>query len=289
MKDYIIMTDSSCDLSEKTINDLKVSYLGLVCNYKGKEIIEDCGKSLDYKTFYNGIREGEIPSTAQINSYRFVQEFKKHINEGRSILYIAFSSALSGTYNSSLLAREEILEEYPNADITIIDSKAASMGVGLLVHYACKLKNEGKDKEFVASWIQENKYKLCSFFTVDDLMHLKRGGRISTTTAAVGSILNIKPILYVDKEGRLQSFSKAKGNKKALRALADQFEKHAIDPQNQTIFISHSDNLEGAESLALTLKEKFNVKEIEINYIGLAIGSHTGTGTIALFFLGNRD
>ncbi|SHE75529.1 DegV family protein [Clostridium fallax] len=286
MKEYIILTDSSCDLPINLIKSLNVKYLGLVCNYKGNEIIEDGGQSLDYKTFYDSMRNGETPSTSQINVFRFTEEFEKHIKEGKGILYISFSSGLSGTYNSALLAREEILEKYPDADISIVDSRAASLGVGLLVYYSCCYKSQGKSKEEVVKWIEETKDKVCHFFTVNDLHHLKRGGRISTTAAIVGSILNIKPVLYVDDEGKLVIFNKVKGNKKAIKSLFEQFETHIINWEDQTIFISHGDNLADAEFLAKMIKEKYNVQNIIINNLGLAIGSHAGPGMLGLFFLG---
>lgn len=287
MKDYIILTDSSCDLPMELVKKLDVEYLGLVCNYKGKDIIEDGGYSLNYKTFYDSMRNGETPSTSQINVFRFTEVFKKYTKENIGILYIAFSSGLSGTYNSALLAKEEILEEYPNADISIVDSKAASLGVGALVYYACQYKSLGKSKEEIILWLEENKNSICHFFTVDDLHHLKRGGRISTTAAIVGSILNIKPLLYVDDDGKLTMFDKVKGSKKALKVLFNQFENHIIDSKKQTIFISHGDNLKDAEYLANMIKEKYNVQNIIINNIGLAIGSHAGPGIVALFFLGS--
>ena len=288
MKDYIILIDSSCDLPFTMVEKLKTHYLGLVCNFKGKEFIDDCGQSLSYIEFYDELKKGEQPFTGQINVFRFEEEFKKHVKDNKSILYIAFSSALSGTYNSSLVAREQILEEFEDADISIVDSRAASMGVGLLVYYACELKKQGKSKEEVLKWIENNKNNVCHFFTVDDLHHLKRGGRISATAATFGSILNIKPILSVDEEGKLIPVTKVKGNKKAIKTLFDYFEKNVINHEDQTVFISHSDNLEGAKLLEKMIRDKYTVKDIIINYIGLAIGSHTGVGTVALFFLGDK-
>lgn len=288
MKDFIILTDSGCDLSLNMIKDLDINYIGLVCNINKKEIIEDCGQTLNYKDFYDLIRDGAMPTTSQINSFRFYEEFERHIKNEKAIIYIAFSSGLSGTYNSSIIARNDILEKYPDADISIIDSKAASSGFGLLVFYAAQLKKQGKTKEEIVQWLEDNKLKTCHFFTVNDLNHLKRGGRISPTSAAIGNLLNIKPVLYVDDEGHLKNFAKAKGNKKALATLLEKLDDHIVNPEDQYIFISHSDNLEGAETLASMIRSKYNVKDIFINYIGLAIGSHTGIGAVTLFFLGTK-
>lgn len=230
-----------------------------------------------------------MPTTSQINSYRFYEVFEKYIKENYSIIYIAFSSALSGTYNSSLIAKDEILENYPNADISIIDSKSASLGVGLIVHEACKLKEKGKSKEEVVNHIEDMKLKVNHLFTVDDLNHLKRGGRISPTVAAIGTLLQVKPLLYVPNDGTLCNFGKVKGRKKSIKSLFNKLEEKIDINSNETIFISHGDCIEDAERLKDMITEKYDV-EVIINYIGLAIGSHSGPNTLALFFKGeNRN
>ncbi|MDU7110781.1 MAG: DegV family protein, partial [Clostridium perfringens] len=232
-------------------------------------------------------REGIMPSTSQVNSFRFVEAFEEYVKQGISILYLAFSSALSGTYNSSLIAREELLEKYPDADIKIVDTRAACLGQGLLVYYAAQMKKDGKSIDEIYSWVEENKNKLCHYFTVDSLDHLKRGGRISSTAAAIGSLLSIKPMLYVNDAGELHNFAKAKGRKKSLKMLFQELEKRIVNPNEQTIFIAHSDCIEDAETLAEMIREKYTVKDIIIDYIGIVIGSHTGIGTLAVFFLGD--
>ncbi|WP_315110615.1 DegV family protein [Clostridium intestinale] len=287
MKDYVILTDSGCDLPKDLVKDLDVNYIGLVCLFKGSEYIEDCGQSLSYKDFYKGIREGEQPTTGQVNSYRFVQEFEKHVEANKAIVYISFSSALSGTYSSSLVARNEVLEKYPDADITVFDSKAASGGHGLLVYLAAKKRQEGATKEELVTWLEENYLKLNSYFFVEDLNHLRRGGRISSTSAIVGGLLNIKPVLHVNEEGKLINIAKAKGRKKAIKYLLDSLERKIVNPENQTIIITHADCLEDAEGLATSLKESIKVKDVIINYIGCAIGSHTGADAMTVFFLGD--
>lgn len=287
MNNIIIMTDSSCDLPLEYIKTNNIPYLGIACNFKGQEYLEDFGKTLKYKEFYAAVREGEMPTTAQINSYRFSEEFKKYAKEGKSVIYLAFSSALSGTYNSALVAREEVLEDYPQADITVIDTKAASMGVGLIVHHAYELLKKGASKDEIIKWVEDNKLKAIHWFTVDDLNHLKRGGRISAAAAAVGSLLAIKPVMHVNDAGQLIPVSKAKGRKKSIKELFENLEKHIVNPEEQVIFISHGDCIEDAETLASMIREKYAVKDIIINFIGPAIGSHSGPGTLALFFLGD--
>ncbi len=287
MDNFIILTDSACDLPKNIIIDLEIKELGLICNIDNKEYIDDINSELTSKEFYNKLKEGAMPSTSQINSFKFVEYFEEYVKKGIAILYLAFSSALSGTYNSSLIARNELLEQYPEAKIEIIDTRAACLGQGLIVYYAAKMRKEGKSLEEVSTWVEENKNKTCHFFTVDNLDHLKRGGRISPTAAAIGSLLNIKPMLYTNDKGELHNFSKAKGRKRAIKNLYELLGKHIVNPEEQTIFIAHSDCIEDAEKLAEMIKENYNVKEIIIDYIGIVIGSHTGIGTLALFFLGD--
>ncbi|WP_029451786.1 DegV family protein [Clostridium algidicarnis] len=286
--DIVIITDSSCDLPLDYIRDAKVSFLGLVSNFKGNDYVEDFGQTLSYKAFYDGIRNGEMPTTAQINSYRFFEEFKKHVKENKSIIYLAFSSALSGTYNSSLVAKSEILEKYPDADITIIDTRAASLGVGLIVYNAYEMLNNGSSKDEIINWVEDNKLKVNHWFTVDDLYHLKRGGRIPSTTAFIGTILDIKPILYVNDLGELIPITKVKSRKKAIRSLFDNFKKRVVNPEDQTIFISHGDCLDDALFLKSLIEKEFKVKGFKINFVGQAIGSHSGAGILALFFIGDN-
>lgn len=286
MEKFKIITDSGCDLSYELIKSLDIGYLGFVCNIKEKEIVEDCGKSISYKEFYNSILQNDEPKTGQINPTRFFEEFEKYSKENIPILYIAFSSALSGTYNSSLIAKDEILEKYPNSDITIIDSKAASSGEGLLVYKAAKLRNQGKSKEEVVDWIESVKGRVHHYFSVMDLKHLEKGGRVSQTSAALGTILNIKPILHVNKEGQLILLSKVRGENKVIRGLLANVEKNIIDEGKDVVFISHADNEEKASQLATMIKEKCEVNEVLINYMGLAIGSHTGKDAIGIYFIG---
>lgn len=288
MREFIIITDSGCDLSYETITSLGVGYLGLECDLGGEKLIEDGGKRLNYKGFYKKLLEGVLPKTSQINPARFIEEFEKYISKKYDILYIAFSSALSGTYNSSLLARDELLEKYSEANITIVDSKAASSGQGLLVYMASKLKENGKHIDDIASLIEEYKKQLYHFFTVKDLKYLERGGRITATAAIIASMLNIYPTLTVSQQGTLEVIGKVRGEKKVIKELFNKICENSSETTLGTIFISHADNEKAVEYLCKLIREKFNVKNIIINYMGLAVGSHTGQGAIGVYFLGNH-
>lgn len=288
MRKFKLITDSGCDLSYEIINSLDIGYLGLECDLEGEKIIEDGGRNVDYKEFYKRLVKGAMPKTSQINPERFSQEFEKHISNNCDILYIAFSSALSGTYNSALIAREELLERYPESKIIILDSKAASSGQGLLVYMAAKLRDERKNMDEIIQFVEESKKRLYHFFTVKDLRHLERGGRISTTSAIVGSMLNISPILIVSHKGTLESVEKVRGEKKLLKELVKNIENNTDEINIDTIFISHADNDNAVKFLCSLIREKFNVKDIIVNYMGLAVGSHTGQGAIGVYFLGKE-
>ena len=284
----LLMTDSCSDLPVKYTEENNILVLPLSYHFKGEDHVDDFGKSISYKDFYAEIRKGEMSSTSQINSYTFLEVFKKYIAEGYSILYIGFSSALSGTLNSSLMAKEEILAENPSADISIVDSKCASMGLGLLVYYACEKLKSGMPKDELVTWLEENKLKLNHWFTVDDLHHLKRGGRVSATSAVIGTLLDIKPILIVNEEGRLIPVNKVKGRKKSIKTLGEELKKRIVDPENQVIGISHGDCEEEAKMLEKIAREEVKVKDVVFNYIGPVVGSHSGPGTVTVFFFGEN-
>lgn len=283
----VILADSSCDLPVEYIKDNNcLEVLGLILNFKGKDIIDDLGETVKNAEFYDYLRNGGMASTGQINSYRFHEAFEKYVKDKKSIIYICFSSGLSGTYNSALIAKNQILEEYPDADITIIDSLCASLGHGLIVYYAVELLKSGSSKDDIVSFVENNKFRTNHYFTVNDLNHLKRGGRVSATAAVVGTILDIKPILHVDHEGHLIPLGKVKGRKKSIKSLLDHMIERVENPEEQIIFISHGDCLHDAEHLADLIKKEFTVKDIIINPIGPVIGAHSGPDTLALFFLG---
>lgn len=284
----IIITDSCIDLSLDYVKKRDLPIVSFTYNFMGKDLKDDLGQTLSYSEFYNAVRQGEMATTSQVNSQTYVDFFRSFLEQGKSIIYLCFSSALSGSYNSALLAREMLLEEYPEAVISIIDSKSASMGQGLLVHHALDLRDKGWDHQQIVQWVENNKLRIAHWFTVDDLEHLKRGGRLSSTAAFVGSILNIKPVLHVDNKGRLVPVAKVKGRKKAIKALFEKMVETAINPAEQTVFISHGDSIDDANYLADMIREQLGVKEIIINPIGPVIGAHAGPGTIALFFLASH-
>lgn len=283
----ILFTDSCCDLPISFVNENNIQVMPIIVNINGEDIPDDLGKSISHKDFYSLIRNGKLPKTSQVNVDTFERNFKKYVREGYSIIYIGFSSALSGCVNSARLAKEIIDEEIKDADITIVDTKSASMGLGLLVYYVANMLKEGNSKEDIVNWLENNKLKVNHWFTVDDLNHLKRGGRVSSTVAIVGTMLSIKPIMHVDNEGRLIPISKVKGRKKAIKVLCDKLKEKIVDSENQTVFISHGDCIQEAESLKELILSEVKVKEIIINNIGPAVGSHSGPGTLALFFIGN--
>lgn len=282
----IIITDSCCDLPIKFIRENNVEVMSLMVNIKGKDILDDLGESVNSKEFYDVLRSGELTSTACINTFEYIECFEKHIKKGNSVIYIGFSSGLSGCINSATIAKETILEEFSDADITIIDSKSASLGLGLIVYYACNLLKEGHSKDEIINWIEENKLKVNHWFTVDDLNHLKRGGRVSSAAATVGTVLHIKPIMNVNNEGKLIPLSKVKGRKKSIKSLAEKVKEEIVDSENQVVFISHGDCVEEAEHLKEIIINDINVKDVIVNPIGPVIGSHSGPGTIAIFFIG---
>jgi DegV family protein with EDD domain len=284
----VIVIDSASDVPREFVEKNNIPFLPLMVIFKGKEWADDLGKSLPSKQFYDSVRGGEMPSTAQVNVFQFAEEFRKHVKEGKAIICITLSSGLSGTYNSACIARETILEEYKDADVTIVDSKSASGGEGLLVYYAVEMLKNGASKQEIVNWLEENKLRLNHWFTVDDLNHLKRGGRVSSTAALMGTLLDIKPILNVDIDGKLNSVTKVKGRKKSIRTLAEELDKRIEYSEGKVIFINHGDCMEDAKYLEKLILEKHNVKEIIISDIGPTIGTHTGPGVLALFFLGQK-
>ena len=289
MKDYIIVTESTSDLPQDLVDELDIKVIPMTFGFENESYLNyPDNRELDIHIFYDRVKKGERSTTALVNSKTFEEYFEPIIKSGNDILYIGFSSALSGTYSASLIATEELKQKYPDSKIICVDTLAASMGEGLLVYYAAKLKQEGRNIDEVSQWVLDNRLSLCQWFTVDDLNHLKRGGRISAMTATVGSALNVKPILHVDNEGRLIPVHNVRGRKKSINSLLEHMEKLCVNPEGQTIFISHADCLEDTEYLAALIKEKFPVKEVVLNFIGPVIGSHTGQGAIALFFLGKE-
>ncbi|MBC5714694.1 DegV family protein [Roseburia sp. BX1005] len=287
MNNYIITTDTTTDLPEDYIKKHDLGIMSLTYTLEGTTYSKD--NPLDVRLFYEKMRNGSMPTTSQVNPENAKNIFLPYLKDGYDILHIAFSSGLSGSYNSTRIAAEELSEEFPDRKITIIDSLAASLGEGLLVHKAVMLKEQGADLDTVADWVEQNKLHIVHNFTVDDLFHLHRGGRVSKATAILGTMINVKPILHVDDEGHLIALSKVRGRKKSLQALVDSMEKQmgAYRSQNDIVFISHGDSLADAQYVADLVKQRFGIESFLINYVGPTIGAHSGPGTIALFYMGD--
>lgn len=289
MASYVIVTDSSADLSAQMAEEAGVQVLPLRFTVEGQTYYNwPDNREMDPGVFYRVLREGEVATTAAVNISQYLDMLEPILQSGTDVLVLSFSSGLSATYDSSRLAAEELREKYPQRKIFAVDTLCASLGQGLLVWHAAQLKDQGKSIEEVRDWVEENKLHLCHQFTVDDLHFLKRGGRISATTAVVGTMLKIKPVLHVDDGGKLVNIGKARGRKASLKALVDRMEETAIDPAGQTVFISHGDCMEDAEYVAGLVKERMGVQDVRINYVGPVIGAHSGPGTLALFHLGSR-
>lgn len=287
MSDFVILTDSSADLGADLAARLDVEVLPLSFTM-GENTYRNYpdNHEMDPHHFYNLLRQGQTATTSAINVAQYTDVLEPLLQAGRDVLVLAFSSGLSTTYNSSAIAVEELREKYPDRKLYTVDTLCASLGQGLLVYLAAKEREKGKSIEEVRDWVISHKLNLCHQFTVDDLHFLKRGGRISATTAVVGSMLQIKPVLHVDNEGHLINIAKARGRHAALKALVDKMERTAIDPADQTVFISHGDCLEDAQLVAQMVKDRFGVQEVYLNYVGPVIGAHSGPGTVALFYVG---
>lgn len=283
---YKIITDSCCDYPAEMYKELDLEAVNLSVLYKGAYYNEYTESWL--KDLFAGLRNGESASTSAVNPEGWASAMEPCLKEGKDVLVLTFSSGLSGTYQSAVIAAEELQEQYPDRKIRVVDTLCASLGQGLFVWYACKKRDEGLSLEELADWCEENRLKLCHWFTVDDLMYLKRGGRVSAATALVGTMLGIKPVLHVDDEGHLINVSKARGRKASIEALAAKMGETGTPGANDTVFICHGDCEEDARYLAEKVKEKYGVKEVLIYYVGAVIGSHSGPGTLALFFLGEH-
>lgn len=285
MATYDIITDSSSDISAKMAQELGVRVAPLMVNFRGETYPDTNDDSL--KDFYAGLRNGEMASTSAVNPETWCEVIRPTLEAGKDAVVITFSSALSTTYQSAVIAATDLMDEFPKQKVYICDSLCASMGQNLLVWYACRERDKGATAVEVVEWIELHKKRICHFFTVDDLDFLKRGGRIGAATAAMGSMLNIKPILRVNTKGELVELDKVRGRKAAGRFLIDKLDEQGAGKDDGPVFISHGDCLEEAEAIANVLKTKYNVKEVVIGYIGAVIGAHAGPGTLALFFMGN--
>lgn len=288
MRQFVITTDGNADLPEVYTkeNDIKVIPL----YYSIDDKVYGGDDTLTPEEFYAKMREGKMPTTMAVNPEVAGKLFKSLTDEGYDVLHIAFSSALSSSYNGAAMAAREICEENPEATVKVVDSLSASLGQGLLVHKLVEMKKAGKSLEETYEWAENHKLNVCHQFTVDDLFHLHRGGRVSKATAIVGTLINVKPVLHVDDEGRLISLNNVRGRKKALNALVDNMAKTIgkYADSNDVIFISHGDCIADAQYVADKVKEKFGIEKFVINMVSPTIGAHSGPGTVALFYMGEK-
>ena len=289
MSEFVILTDSCADLTADMVEQLGVQVLPLSFNMDGKTVFNyPDNREMDPQEFYDCLRAGKMATTSAVNVAQFTEVMEPVLQQGKDVLVLAFSSGLSTTYNSAAIAADDLKEKYPERKIYVVDTLCASLGQGLLVYLAAKEQEKGGSIEQVRDWAENNKMSVAHQFTVNDLFHLKRGGRVSAATAVVGSMLAIKPVLHVDDEGHLINIGKVRGRAASLKALVDAMEKSVIDPANQTVFISHGDCWDDANAVADMVKERFGVKEIIMNYVGPVIGAHAGPGVVALFYIGKE-
>ena len=289
MADFVLFTDSCCDLPDALVKEMQLAVQPLSVHLDEntyKNYPDE--REITYKDFYALIPKAKDIKTSAVNQQTFMDAMEPILQEGKDILYIGFSSGLSGTYSAGALAARELQEKYPDRKVYAVDSLCASLGQGMYVYLGWQKKQAGASIDEVRDYLEEIKLNLCHWFTVNDLFHLKRGGRVSAATAVVGSMLSIKPVMHVDDEGHLIAVSKARGRKASLKQLMEEMKKTAINPEEQVIFISHGDVQDEAEYLGNMIREELHVKDVIINYVGPVIGAHTGPGVIALFFLGTK-
>lgn len=291
-KTYQILTDSSCDLRAEMARELDILAVPLTVNVQGQEhanyLDGDPAAEMEMTGFYNTLRQKVSTSTSAAAPGKWADWARPILSQGLDVLILAFSSGLSATCHSAVLAAEDLRQEFPQRKILVVDTLCASMGQGLLVYHVAKKQQAGATLEEAARWAEENRLHLCHWFTVDDLMFLKRGGRVSATTAVAGTLLNIKPVMHVDDAGKLIKVTTARGRKASIQALVAKAAETAIDPSSQVFFISHGDCAEDAAYMASLLRERFGPVEVVTSYVGPVIGSHSGPGTLALFFLGSK-
>lgn len=286
MRDYIITVNSTVDTGKEWLEERNVPVIPLKYTIDGQEYTDMYG--LSDKEFFQKLREGKMSVTSQINPEEAKEMLEPYVKDGKDVLHLAFSSALSGTCNSMKIAAEELQEEYPEAKVIVVDTLCACMGEAMLLYYALKQKEAGKTIEEVAQWAEENKLHVCHNVTVDDLFHLHRGGRVSKTAAVLGTMVKVKPIIHMDDNGALQVIGKERGRKKSLHKIVDMAVERSEGWDNEIIMITHGDCLEDAEYVAKLVREKMGVENVFIHNIGTVIGSHTGPGVVATFCMGNK-
>lgn len=289
MRDYVMMTDSCCDLTDHMAKELELTVVPLTVHMEGKDYPNYLdGSAISNETFYQAIRSGRLATTSAVNVGQFLDAMRPILAAGKDIVCVCFSSALSTTYQSASIAAGDLRTEFPDREIYVVDSLSASLGQGLLLYLAAAQKRAGLDAAQLAVWIEGNRLSVDHWFTVDDLNYLKMGGRVSAATALVGTMLSIKPVMHTSDEGKLVAVGKARGRKASLKALIDKIGELGIEPEKQTMFICHADCEAEARWVAEQIRERYGTQTIYINYIGPVIGSHTGPNTIGLFFVGRE-
>ena len=289
MSEYIIRTDSCCDLSDEMAKELELNVVPLTVHLEGKDYPNYLdGSAISNAEFYGAIRAGKVASTSAANVGQFQDAMRAVLDTGKDIVCVCFSSALSTTYQSATIAADDLREKYPERKILTVDSLCASLGQGLYVYLGALQQQAGKSIEEVRDYLEDIKLHLCHWFTVDDLMYLKRGGRISATTAVLGTVMQIKPVMHMDNDGHLANVTKARGRKGSLIALAEKALTTSTDLPSQTMFICHGDCYDDAKFVADYIRERSKVQDVIINYVGPVIGSHTGPGVVSVFFLGTE-
>lgn len=289
MADYVILTDSSCDLPVELADQMQLTVLPLTVDMDGKLYRNYLdGREIGFHEFFEQVVTAKSAKTSAVTSEQFMEVLEPLCQAGVDVLYLAFSSGLSGTYNSGAIAMRELSEKYPERKLYAVDSLCASLGEGLFVDLCHEKKEAGMTIDELRDYAESLKLHICHWFTVNDLMFLKRGGRVSAATAIVGSVLSIKPVMHMDNEGHLIKVDVARGRKASLRALVAKMEKLATDPEKQRVYICHGDCLQDAEYVASLVREKFGITDIRINYVGPVIGAHTGPGVVSLFFVGSE-
>lgn len=285
---YVITTDTCCDLPKDYLKEKEIEEVSLYYNMNGT--LYGNNQEMGIKEFYDRMRGGEMPTTMAANPEELEELFEKYLSVGKSVLHLAFSSELSSSCSNAMVAARDLNEKYTDNKVIVIDTLAASLGQGLMVYKAEELRQNGKTIDETAAWLEENKLHFCHQFTVDDLNHLYRGGRVSKLTAVAGTIIQIKPILHVSDEGKLIPIGKARGRKKSLTALVDNMQRTmgSYRDKNDIVFISHGDAPEDAEYVANLVKERFGIEKFLINPVSPTIGAHSGPGTIALFYMGEK-
>ncbi len=286
MRDYVITVNSTVDLPKEWLEERHVPVVPLKYTIDGETYTDMEG--LSAKEFFAKLREGKMSVTSQVNPEEAAELLEPYVKDGKDVLHLGFSSGLSGTLNSMRIAGQMLEEKYPEAKVIVIDTLCACLGEGLLLYKALQQKAMGKTIDETAQWVEENKLHICHNVTVDDLNHLHRGGRVSKTTAVLGTLVQIKPIIHMDDNGKLQVIGKERGRKKSLNKIVDMAVEQSKGWDNDIIMITHGDCIEDAEYVAKLVREKMGIDNILINNIGTVIGSHTGPGVVAVFCMGDK-